>query len=428
MNDALCRMAAWGTLGILAAAAGARAASPTFHSLYAFSGGRDGGTPTAPVTIGNGVLYGTTTFGGPGGLGVVFSLTPPATPGAWTETVLHNFTLQEGFSPFGSVVVGADGVLYGTTYLGGPSIKSGTVFSLTPPASPGGAWTETTLHAFTGAMGVNSDDGGNSSAPVVIGAGGVLYGTTTYGGTHGQGTVFSLAPPASAGGTWTEAILHNFGGGGDGIQPIAGLIIDSEGTLYGTTYGGGPFGGGTVFSLKPPDSPGGTWTESVLYAFTGGNDGGAPYYGSLVMDSSGVLYGTTETGGASLTGTVFSLKPPAAPGGSWTEAVLYNFTSLSGKLPLGGLAINAAGDLFGTTSTGGHSSDGAGAVFRLTPPASPGGAWQYNVLHTFTYGSAEGEMPYSGVVIGPGRVLFGATSGLDPFGSSSPGNVYAVRP
>ena len=190
------------------------------------------------MTVGNGVLYGTTAFGGAGGFGNVFSLTPPAAAGgAWTEDVLYTFAGGDGFSPFGSVVIGADGVLYGTTYLLGPS-KHGTVFSLTPPVAPGGDWTEATLHAFSG-YAAGSTDGGDPSAPVVIGAGGILYGTTTYGGTYGVGTIFSLTPPAAPGGSWSEDILHNFGGPGDGTEPIAGLAIGSGSVLYGTTYSGG---------------------------------------------------------------------------------------------------------------------------------------------------------------------------------------------
>jgi uncharacterized repeat protein (TIGR03803 family) len=416
-------------LVILVSGSAVRAASPIFDSLYLFSGGSDGSTPIAPVTVGNGVLYGTTSFGGPKGFGTVFSLTPPSTAGPWTETVLHAFSPSEGFSPFGSVVIDSTGVLYGTTYVGGPS-KSGTVFSLTPPASPGGTWTEATLHAFSGTTGAGSSDGGYPNAPVVIGSGGVLYGTTTYGGAQGLGTVFSLTPPSSPGGSWTETVLHNFGGTGDGTEPIAGLVIGGDGTLYGTTFNGGnaSSNAGAVFSVTPPAMAGGHWTEKVLYRFSGGNDGGTPYYGSLVMDSAGVLYGTTYTGGPSLKGTVFSLTPPSAPGSAWTEAVLFNFVFPSGKLPLGGLAIDSTGNLFGTTSGGGSQHNSAGTVFRLAPPATPGGAWKYTVIHSFTYTSSEGEVPYAGVVLGPHRVLFGTTSGLNPFGTGNGGTVFAVKP
>lgn len=402
-------------------------AAQTYSSLYLFSGS-DGKFPIAPVTVGDNVLYGTTAFGGSGGFGNVFSLRPPTAPGgAWAETVLHTFTGRDGFAPFGSVSIGANGVLYGTTYLGGPS-KWGTVFSLKPPTSPGGSWTETTLHAFSGTRASGSTDGGDPQAPVVIASDGVLYGTTTYGGAYGAGTIFAVTPPASPSGSWTEEMLHSFGGAGDGTEPIAGLVIGSGRVLYGTTFSGGAFGGGAVFSLSPPSTPGGAWTESVLYSFSNGADGGAPYYGSLVLGSGGQLYGTTETGGANDTGTVFSLTPPATGAGAWTEAVLYSFTYSAGKLPLGGLAINSSGDLFGTTSTGGSPQDAAGTVFRLAPPISPGGDWEYTVLHNFTFGATGGEFPYAGVVLGARGVLFGTTSGLDPGGTGDNGTVFALTP
>ena len=230
--------------------------------------------------------------------------------------------------------------------------------------------------------------------------------------------------PASAGASWTETVLHNFGSTQfDGTDPIAGLVIGRDGKLYGTTYTGGRSDAGTIFSLKPPASPGGVWTETVLYSFSGGNDGGAPYFGSLVMDGAGVLYGTTETGGTQLTGTVFSLTPPTAPGGAWTEAVLHNFIARSGKLPLGGLAMDAAGNLFGTTSSGGAHD--AGTVFRVTPQ---GGSWTYTVLHDFTFNGSNGEVPYAGLVLGPGGLLFGTTSGLNPFGTGNGGTVFVLRP
>jgi len=413
-------------LATLTSGSALRAASPIFDSLYMFSGGSDGSTPTAPLTIGNGVLYGTTSFGGAKSFGEVFSLTPPSGgAGPWTEAVLHSFAASEGISPIASLVMDANGVLYGTTFLAGPS-KSGTVFSLTPPASPGGTWTLATLHAFSGVMGTTNTDGGNPQSPVVIGSGGVLYGTTTYGGRYGNGIAFSLTPPSAPGGTWTETVLHNFGGPNDGSEPIAGLLLAADGTLYGTTYTG-TTSSGTVFSLTPPVGSG-HWTENVLYSFTGGNDGGAPYYGSLVMDSAGVLYGTTSTGGTYLKGTVFSLTPPAAAGSAWTEAVLFNFEFPSGKLPLGGLALDSNGNLFGTTSTSGSTHNAAGTVFRLAPPAPPGGNWQYSVLYSFKYNAADAEAPYAGVVIGPHRILFGTTSGFSPYGTGNGGSVFALEP
>jgi uncharacterized repeat protein (TIGR03803 family) len=412
--------------GTLLLAFPALTAAQTYSSLFLFSG-NDGKSPIAPVTVGQGVLYGTTAFGGAGGFGNVFSLTPPAAAGGgWTETLLHTFKGSDGFSPIAGVVIGANGVLYGTTYLLGPA-KWGTVYSLTPPASPGGSWTEATLHAFSGTESA-STDGGGPQAPVTISSDGMVYGTTTYGGAFGTGTAFALTPPASPGGAWTETVLHSFGGTGDGSEPISGLVIGSDKVLYGTTYTGGAYGGGTVFALNPPTASGESWKESVIYSFSGGNDGSSPYYGSLVIGSGGVLYGTTYTGGVNDTGTVFSLTPPSTAGGAWKEAVLYNFTYDGAKLPLGGLAINSAGHLFGTASTGGSAQDEAGAVFRLTPPAAPGADWQFSILHNFTYNATQGEVPYAGVVLGPTGALFGTTSGLVFDGPGNNGSVFALAP
>jgi uncharacterized repeat protein (TIGR03803 family) len=210
------------------------------------------------VVIGKGgVLYGTTSAGGTAYNGTVFSLTPQTTSlGAWTETVLLNFTTLAN----AGVVIGKGGVLYGTT--NGGSTNYGTVFSLTPPATQGGSWTETVLHNFTG----SPSDGANPYAGVVIGESGELYGTTEYGGTGSSfeyGTVFLLTPPYSVApystpeyaGTenvWSETVLHNFAGSpSDGATPLAGVVIGKGGVLYGTTYSGGTSGYGTVFALRP---------------------------------------------------------------------------------------------------------------------------------------------------------------------------------
>jgi uncharacterized repeat protein (TIGR03803 family) len=177
---------------------------------------------------------------------------------------------------------------------------------LTRPASPDKSWTEAVLYRFAG----GTSDGANPYAGVVIGAKGVLYGTTDLGGTSNNGTVFSLTPPASPGGSWIEAVLHNFIGGTDGANPQTDVVIGRNGMLYGTTSLGGASNSGTVFSLTPPASPGGSWTEAVLYSFTGGSDGGLPA-GAVTIGGRGmILYGTTEVGGTSQNyGTVFLLTP-----------------------------------------------------------------------------------------------------------------------
>ena len=362
------------------------------------------GGPSGPS-----VLYGAT-YSDPS---IVFSLTPPASPGgSWTYAVVYAFTGGPtngigGYLPMGGVVMGSGGVLYGTTLNGGggtncqQSLGCGTVFSLTPPASPGGAWTETLLYGFTG-----GSDGALPSAGVAIGAGGVLYGTTVGGGAFNAGAVFSLTPPSSPGGAWTETVLHSFARGSNGAA-----------------------GCGTLFTLKPPASSGGSWAEKTLYSFACAPDGSEPQAG-VVMGGGGVLYGTTRSGGTgncpSGCGTVFSLTPPATPGISWTETVLHSFAGGSdGAYPMfAGVVIGSGGVLYGTTAEGGIESACCGTVFSLTPPVSPGGTWTEAV---FAFGGSPnaGSGPYGGVVLGPDGVLYGTTTGG---GTRNNGAVFAWKP
>jgi uncharacterized repeat protein (TIGR03803 family) len=215
------------------------------------------------------------------------------------------------------------------------------------------------LHNFQS----NFRDGFNPDAGLIFDGSGNLYGTTFYGGPTGGGTVFELTP--KAGGGWTEKILHSFGGKGDGSEPRAGLIFDGSGNLYGTTSSGGSDGYGAVFELTP--KAGGGWTEKLLHSFivNGKNDGNSPVSG-LVLDSSGNLYGTTQYGGTYYVGTVFELTPKA--GGGWTEKIVHNFDSNNhkdGYSPVAGLIIDATGNLFGTTYSGG--TYGYGTVFGIKP-------------------------------------------------------------
>jgi uncharacterized repeat protein (TIGR03803 family) len=373
-----------------------------------------------------------------------------------TVTTLYSFgPPPSGFDLQGTLVIGKNGTLYGTSYLGGTygeappgSNGYGTVFSLTPPQSPGGAWTETTLWNFGG----TATDGQMPAAGVVIGPNGVLYGTTSRGGAHLNGTVFSLSPPQSPGGPWTETVLHSFGKDGDGLQPFGNLVMDSHGVLYGTTISGGLYEegcvgafycGGTVLSLTPPTFRGGAWTEAVLWSFGGfQGDGLSPT--SLAIDSNGVLYGTTESGGAyyeppggacpraqgsflNCEGTVFSLTPPATQGGSWTETLLWSFggSASAGSWP-NGVIVGNGGVLYGTTQYGSRLGV-LGTVFSLTPPSSPNGAWTERDIHGFTYKEPmrQGDLPVSNVVMTLGGALFGTTLGG---GDASSGTIYALKP
>ena len=339
-------------------------------------------------------------------------LTLQQAAGASTPTTIWSFTGAggDGQYPSGPVAFDANGAMYGTTELGGTS-SSGTVFRLVPPAVAGGAWTESVLYSFAG-----GSDGRQPSTGVVFDSTGALYGTTYDGGTiNNYGTVFQLTPPAVAGGTWTHNLIYTFQGVYDGQNP--GAVVFRNGLLYGTTPAGGPasppcnrIGCGTVFQLAPPTKNSGSWTKTVLYSFPGNvTDGRSPNV-DIVFDSNGALYGTTPAGGTFNYGTVFQLTPPAKANRSWTYKVLHNFTGGSdGGYPLGGLVVGANGALYGTASYSGVAND-SGTAFQLTPPAGAGGAWTYSVIHTFAGGN-DGATPASTPVFDPQGNLYGTTWG-----------------
>jgi len=252
-------------------------------------------------------------------------------------------------------------------------------------ASDGHALTKSVLHSFSKGL-----DGAEPFGSLVFDAEGSLYGTTWEDGAYGYGAVFKLAHTDSV--DWQETLIYSFKGGNDSGFPWAGLTIDPQGNLYGTTTDdSGLFGYGTVFKLTPAAD--GSWTESILYAFRGGSDGGVPY-SRLVLDSAGNLYGTTFEGGnlaacvgsASGCGVVFELSPTSS--GKWKETVLYAFQSGGdGAFPEAGVIFDDKGNLYGTTAAGGVSptcGTGCGTAFELSPTA--GGSWRETVLHLFDLG------------------------------------------
>jgi uncharacterized repeat protein (TIGR03803 family) len=324
--------------------------------LHRFNGS-DGNEPIASLVMdADGNLYGTTVWGGRtakecrGGCGLVFELSPHA-GGAWTERVIHHFHGRDGEGPGASLLLDASGNLYGTTP-GGGVFGSGVAFKLTRKA---GGWTEEVLHHF------HDKDGINPWAGLISDGSGNLYGTTSQGGLFHSGTVFKLMPKVNGG--WTEKVLHHFAPNGrDGMDPLAGVIIDASGNLYGTTFGGGSFDAGTVFELMPKANGG--WTEKVLHDFApNGRDGVAPNAG-VIIDTSGNLYGTTQGGGLFFFGTVFELTPHA--GGVWTQKLLHDFHGRDGAGPYTGLTFDDAGNLYGTTQGGGGGSCSCGVVFKIT--------------------------------------------------------------
>jgi uncharacterized repeat protein (TIGR03803 family) len=245
-------------------------------------------------------------------------------------------------------------------------------------------------------------DGANPEGGVIFDAKGNLYGTTFMGGADGGlgGTVFQV-------GASGEKILWSFGvAGNDGNNPEGNLIFDSQGNLYGTTHEGQLANAGVVFELSPPSVADGAWTETVLYVFGGFPDGASPAAG-LVLDSAGNLYGTTESGGSSNNGTVFELSPPSSSGGAWTETVLYSFAGGNdGSDPRASLIFDGLGNLYGTTYAGGN---GAGTVFQLSPPSSQGGPWTETVLYRFGNHPGDGKNPTGPLLMGKSGALYGTT-------------------
>jgi uncharacterized repeat protein (TIGR03803 family) len=323
--------------------------------LYGFGEWLDGFQPIGGLTwdaAGN--LYGTNRCSPAEngcGCGTVYELMP-GPGGSWTEQILHQFGYGgDGCQSRASLVLDAEGNVYGTTATGG-AYGQGTVFELIPAAN--GNWTEKVLHSFG-----QGTDGQFSTSSLIWDAAGNLYGTTAWGGAYGMGLVFELSPGES--GSWTYHRLHNFGSSRDGANPYAGLIFDRDGNLYGATYGGGIHSYGTVFEMTPNGSGG--WKEKVLHSFNhNGTDGYYPQAG-VIIDAAGNLYGVTSEGGVDDDGLVFELSPNGS--GGWTYTKLHNFWGGGdGLYPQAALIFDAAGNVYGTTS-GGNYYDGT--VFEVTP-------------------------------------------------------------
>jgi uncharacterized repeat protein (TIGR03803 family) len=395
--------------------------------LHNFNNTGDGYRPASGLISDNsGNLYGTTSDGGTYDGGTVFEMMP-RTGGGWMEKILHNFNEagnKDGYDPLGGVIFDASGNLYGTTNYGGAK-NSGTVFELIPAA--GGHWDEKILYSFSD----KGTGGNNPGSGLVLDSSGDLYGTTVGGGSGtgcgnaGCGIVFELTP--QAGEAWAETALHSFSKNGtDGLYPLAGLIFDAAGNLYGTTYQGGSYGTGTVFELTP--TAGGIWTETILNNFESGGTDGYESLAALTL-AAGNIYGTTFSGGTGCAsyggcGTVFELTPTA--GGSWAETVLHYFAGgpSDGAGPYTGLVFDAAGNLYGTTFTGGTYADGeysGGTVFKLT---EVDGAWTETVLHNFGNG-LDGQEPEAGLIFGANGNLYGTTSSG---GMDSVGTVFEITP
>jgi uncharacterized repeat protein (TIGR03803 family) len=454
----LARAAVLGPLAALTLSAAASASSEKTLYTFPSSGSNGRYPQGTLLRDGSGALYGATAYGGAHGYGTLFRLAPPL-PGktAWSISILYDFGgSTDGGVPNADLVMDAGGALYGTADDG--RYVMGVVFRLAPPAPGQTRWTQTVLHAFNYSLAASIGDGSGPAAGVIMGSNGMLYGTTYHGGTTadrfaiGFGAVFQLAPPTPGQTVWKETVLYRFAGGIDGQYPQAVLAREASGALYGTTSTGGSgrcadalgrvVGCGTIFKLTPPAPGQASWTKATLHHFAGGADGAVPF-GKLLLDGSGALYGTTTRGGKGQCGdgignivgcgTVFKLSPPTPGHTGWTEIVLHDFSGIpDGISPRGGLIADTAGNLYGTTFAGGtgtcsdqvYRNPGCGIVFRLTPPTSGKTVWTETKLYSFQ-NLADGWEPLGQLVSDPSGNLLGVTSLGTP---ANLGAIFEITP
>jgi uncharacterized repeat protein (TIGR03803 family) len=352
-----------------------------------------------------GNLYGTAYYGGIANFGAVFQLVP-GSGGSWSLNTLHSFIdyPSDGAYPAAALTIDEKGNLYGTTFAGGEG-NAGIVFELSP--QPDEQWSYSIPYYFQG-------DNGSVPYGGLILYKGTLYGTTSLGGSNQRGTVYSLSPSAS--GDWTESAIYNLTSS-DGFDPYASLSFDGTGNFYGTTDQNGENGGGVVFEVSP--GTGGNWNGRVLHAFSEGLDGGT-LYGSLAIDKSGNLYGTTYYGGKFGFGTVFELI--RGPNGRWTGNTIHNFTGSSdGGNPYAGPTLDSAGNVYGTAVNGGFGF-GYGTVYELIPN---NGAWTEKTIYQFGTNDNDGVNPYGRLAFDTAGNLYGTTY---RGGTEDVGTVFKIVP
>ncbi len=315
-----------------------------------------------------------------------------------TYNVIYNFTGigTDGATPYGGPILDPDrsGKLYGATYLGG-RFGSGSVYELSPS---GGSWQYRSLHSFFG----QADGAGPAFGSLAM-HDGALFGSTEGGGYFG--TAFEVGPCKN---TCPERVVHGFGHGTDGQEPIGGVVFDQAGNLFGTTLLGGVYGNGTVYQIKP------SGIEHVIYSFTGGVDAVNPA-AAVTADDHGNLYGTTSFGGANGVGAIYKLAHTQS---GWVEAVLYSFQGLNdGQNPVGGLILDKDGNLYGGTFDGGIN--GGGTVYELSPSSA---GWNFTVLYSFTggYGGL-----YNKLTFDKKGNLYGVLNGESAYGL---GSVFKLTP
>lgn len=387
------------------------AQAQAFTVLHEFTGAQDGATPYSGLTLDRaGNVYGTTGFGGNQncleGCGTVFRISR-----AGVLTSLYRFHGQDGETPLANVTIASDGTLYGTTEFGGAD-GTGNIYRLQPPAralgNATGTWNETVIYTF------GSYDNGQGVLPwygaLIFDSAGNIYGTASAGGigpcaSGGCGAVYELSP---SNGGWTYSVLHRFGCGADGAFPTSGVILDAEGRLYGTSDGDSSCLYGTVYQLI---NTGALWTENTLHQFQDQDDGAQPV-GGLVMDTAGNLYGANAYGGVNGGGVVYELSPN---GDNWTFTVIYSLTGSPGGGSVSALTLDPAGNLYGTASFDGTHH--RGSVFKLTPN---NGSWTYTDLYDFT-GGADGANPVGTMALDANGNLYGTTQNGGTGGSCENG-------
>jgi uncharacterized repeat protein (TIGR03803 family) len=400
-----------------------------YKVLWTFAGApNDGETPKSDLVFDKaGNLYGTTNGGGSAESGTVFMLSPNQ-DGSWTNTILHSFCTQyvdglckDGANPQAGLIFDAQGNLYGTTVNGGEmacsraSVGCGTVFELSPPSPPGGAWTEKVLYSFCENLVNNKCLDGNFPLGQLTNASGSLYSTTESGGANGYGTVFELSHGKSG---WTETVLYSFCSLGqegicpDGDGPQAGVSFDKLGNLYGTTEFGGTnnvHGEGTVFKLSPGANG---WTETVLHSFHQGGDGAGPL-GGVSFDTLGNLYGTFSGGGSDNAGGLFRILAKNGKIGS------FFFNGSNGSEPHAGLLVDSKHATVYTTTTLGGTGNG-GTVFEATA------AGEESVLYSFCSqpNCTDGASPVASVISDADGNLYGTA---EQGGINNQGVVFEIE-
>jgi uncharacterized repeat protein (TIGR03803 family) len=373
----------------------ARAAhAQTETILYNFQGSPDGANPEGNLTSYNGNFYGVTSAGGTAGSGTVFELTPNGA-GGWNEAVLYNFcslaSCADGSSPtYGAnVIFDSLGNMYGITWAGGAN-NYGVVWELSPS---GTRWKETVLYSF-------GFQNGNGVSGLVMDSSGNLYGCTNN-GPDGS-FVFELSPSKDG---WTEQTIYDI------YETYAGLTIDAAGNLYGSTEG-------YVYELSPNGSGG--WTGSIIYTFEADENGEDEI---PTLDSAGNLYGTTESGGKNDYGAVWKLTPVTSGKnkGTWKESILYSFKSgqAYGSFPHAGIVFDTAGNIYGTTGSGGFYERGTVYELAVVGPET------YKEKLLWSFSPAEGDSPFASLIVDSSGNLYGTAA----FGGSdSAGVVFEIDP